>query len=172
AQMPPSVSILQGEWSDFHSEKDKSIIVTESLGKRTRGDWRFHLRPTTLTAAILHPIIIRPATALRRHPRDDLVRVHDVAGLAVDTVGWVQVDPLALGRIRGFFHLVDIGRAEVLAGIAELSDASGVADVGVMNHQVRWLIFFMLGAGMVKIGQLVERQFAVALRFAKQAGFL
>ena len=51
-----------------------------------------------------------------------------------------------------FFHLIDIGRAEVLAWIAELRDTAGIADVGVMDNQVRRLVFFMPGAGMVEIG--------------------
>src|SRR6476646_10817430 len=41
-----------------------------------------------------------------------------------------------------------------------------------MDDQVRRLIFFMPGAGVVEIGQLVERKFAVALGFAEQVSAL
>src|SRR5437667_5870665 len=34
-----------------------------------------------------HAIVIRPATALGWHPGNDLVRIHDVAGLAVHAIG-------------------------------------------------------------------------------------
>ena len=40
-----------------------------------------------------------------------------------------------------------------------------------MNHQVRGLVFFMLGSRMVKVRQFVKGQFAIAFGFAKQARF-
>ena len=43
-----------------------------------------------------HSHIIRSAAAFRRHPINDLIRVHDVAGLAVDAVGEVDLE-LAAG---------------------------------------------------------------------------
>src|SRR5882762_7373216 len=53
---------------------------------------RKHLTPKTQDRPPSHPIIIRPAPALRRHPRDDLVRVGDVAGFAVHAVSGVQAN--------------------------------------------------------------------------------
>ena len=51
---------------------------------------------------------------------------------------------LPLGCVGVVDHLVDIGRAEELAGVAEFLHAARVADVGVVNDQVRGLIFFVL----------------------------
>ena len=65
--------------------------------------------------------------------------------------------------VRGLDHLVDVRGTEVLAGIAKFPDATLIADVGVVNHQVRRLIFFMLCTGVIQVGQFVERKFAVAL---------
>ena len=83
----------------------------------------------------------------------------------MDAVGWVQVDLFARGRgsVGILQHLVNIRRAEKLAGVAVFLHAARVADVGVVNHQVRGLIFFVAGAGVVEVGQLVEGQFFVAL---------
>src|SRR5438874_10900659 len=83
-----------------------------------------------------HAIIIRPATAFGRHPGDDLVGVHDVAGLAVDAVGGIQVNLFAVGHVCGFHHFINVGRAEILAGVAELHHATSVADIGVMDDQM------------------------------------
>src|SRR5215472_9821724 len=67
------------------------------------------------TIAWLHSLIVRPAAALWRNPGDDLVRIHDVAGLAVHAVGCVEVNLFPRGSIAGFYHFVDARRAEVLA---------------------------------------------------------
>lgn len=48
---------------------------------------------------LLHPIIIWTSATLGRNPGDDLVGVHDVASLAVDTVGEVHLDLLAIGHV-------------------------------------------------------------------------
>src|ERR1035437_526345 len=99
-------------------------------GSKTRS----HTSPATPHA--LHPVVIRPAAAFWWDPRDDLIRVGDVAGLAVDAVGRVQADALAIGLAWIFDHLVDIRRAEILAGAAEFLHAARVADVRVVNDQV------------------------------------
>ena len=54
---------------------------------------------------------------------------------------------------------------------AEFFD-SGCCNIGVVNHQMRGLVFFMLGAGVVEIGQLVEGQFTVAFHWADQVSFI
>src|SRR5579864_1644526 len=110
----------------------------------------------------LHPVVIRPAAAFRWHPGDDLIRVGNVAGLTVDTVGWVQADPFAVGLGRVVNHFVDVGWTEILAGAAVLLHTTRVTDVGVVDDQVRGLVFLMLGAGVVKVGEFVERKLAVA----------
>src|ERR1700739_3854585 len=134
--MPEGFSIISSEKAEFHG-----AISQTFLPQRTRRTQR--LLNTS------HPVVIRAAAAFRRDPGDDLVRIHDVTGLAVYAVRWIQMNYLALGRGSVFFHLINVGGAEILAGIAELSDATRVADIGVMDDQVRRLIFFMLGAGVV-----------------------
>ncbi len=118
-----------------------------------------------------HPVVIRAAAAFRRHPGDDLVRVGDVAGFAVDAVGRVQADALAVRLGRVFDHFIDVRGTEILAGAAEFFHAFRVADVGVVDDQVRRLVFFMLRAGVVEVGEFVEREFAVALGGAQHMRF-
>ena len=86
-------------------------------------------------------------------------------------VRWVQADALAIRLRRVVQHLVNIGRTEVLAGAAEFFYAALVADIRVVNDEVRGLIFFMLRARVVEIGQFVESEFAVALCRPKDVGF-
>ena len=79
---------------------------------------------------------------------------------------------LPFGCVGVVDHLVDIGRAEILARIAEFFYAARVADVGIVNDQVRRLVFFVLGAGVVEVGELVEGQLAIAFGGAEQIGFI
>ena len=84
----------------------------------------------------------------------------------------VQADALAV-RLGGVVdHLVHVGRTEILARVAEFFYAARVADVGVMNDQVRGLVFFVLGAGVVEVGELVEGQLAIAFGGADEMGFV
>ena len=69
-------------------------------------------------------------------------------------------------------HLVHVGRTEILARAAEFFHAARVADVGVVNDQVRGLVFFVLGAGVIEVGELVERQLAIALGRTDEMGFV
>jgi hypothetical protein len=41
---------------------------------------------TPLLQVLLHPLVIRPTSTLRRDPRNDLVGIGDVAGLAMHAV--------------------------------------------------------------------------------------
>ena len=41
-----------------------------------------------------------------------------------------------------------------------------------MNDKVRRLIFFMLGARMIKVGELIESKLAIAFRRAEQMSFV
>ena len=67
------------------------------------------------------------------------------------------------GGIRSLDHLVDVGRTEVLAWVTELSHATFVADVNVMDDQVGGLVFFVFGTGIIDVGKLVKRELAVSL---------
>src|SRR3954463_5340548 len=71
-----------------------------------------------------HSIVVRAATALGRHPRDDFVRIHDVAGLAVHAVRWIQVQLLSSRSVGRVLYLVDIRGTEVLARVAKLLRAA------------------------------------------------
>src|SRR5258708_29681556 len=76
-----------------------------------------------------------------------------------------------MGRGCVVHHLVDVCGAEVLAGAAKLFHAPVVTAIGVVNQQMRRLIFFMLGPGMLKVGAFVESELTVALRPTKHACF-
>ncbi len=132
----------------------------------------FGLLATRAPHATSHAVVIGTAAALGWNPVDDLVGVHDVAGLAVYAVG--EVDLKLLYRLRPAFrrrslhHLVNRGRAEVLAGVAELFATATVTNIQVRNHQVRRLVIFVPRAGVIDIRQAVKRQLAVALRVAQK----
>ena len=84
----------------------------------------------------------------------------------------VQADTFAV-RLRGIVHhLVYICRTEILAGAAEFLYATRVADVGVMNDQMCGLVFFVLGAGVIEVGEFIESQFAIAFGRAEQVSFV
>ncbi len=74
----------------------------------------------------------------------------------------VQANALAVGLGGVIDHLVDIRGTEILARVAIFFHAAGVANVCVVNDQVRRLIFFVLGARVVEVGELVESKFAIA----------
>src|SRR5690606_25804414 len=83
---------------------------------------------------------------------DDLVRILDVAGLAVHAVRRVDLQPAAAFVLD---HLVDVGRAEAGAGVAVLDGAALHADGGVMHDQVDGLVLVVVGGGEVHAGQAV-----------------
>src|SRR4051794_18206489 len=106
----------------------------------------------------LHSVVIRTTPALRRNPRDDLIWILNVAGLAVHAVGRIQTDAFAV-RLAGIIdHLIHVRRTEILAWAAEFLHATRIAHVRVMDHQVRRLIFLVLRARVIKVGKLIERQ--------------
>ena len=49
-----------------------------------------------LAQICLHSVVVRTTAALGRDPGDDLIRILDVAGFAVNTIGRVQADALAV----------------------------------------------------------------------------
>src|ERR1039458_387641 len=87
------------------------------------------------------------------------------------TVRGIQADALAMGGGTVVHHLVDVRGAEVLARAAELFYATVITDVGVLNQQMRRLILFVLGPGMIEVGEFVEGELAIALRGAKHMCF-
>src|SRR5438270_773429 len=94
----------------------------------------------------LHPIIVRTATALRRHPGNDLIWILYVTRLAVNAVGRIEADALSI-RSRGILeHFVNIRWTKILAWVAVFRNATRVANIGVMNNQMRRLIFLVPGA--------------------------
>src|ERR1700733_1037445 len=117
-----------------------------------------------------HAVVVRSTAALGRDPGDDLIRIGDVARLAVHAIRRVQADALAVGLGRVVDHFIDVGGTEVLARAAEFFHATRVADVGVVDHQMRWLIFFVLRSGVIKVGQLIECELAVPFGGTEQAG--
>src|SRR5450755_3767647 len=70
------------------------------------------------TGVVLQRLVVGSRTALGGGPVDDAVRILDVAGLAMHAVGRVDLQPPAALTVVD--HLVHTGRAEALAGVAEL----------------------------------------------------
>ena len=91
----------------------------------------------------LHPRVVRPAAALRRHPIDILGRVLDIAGLAVQAV--LRVD-LEARRAPLLDHLVDRGRAITLRGLGIGWQIIAERNVRVRKLEVDRLILLVVGA--------------------------
>ena len=80
---------------------------------------------------------------------------------------WTQFEALICRRLRavaGIDHLVHVRRTEPRARIAVLPAAPRAADVGVVDDEVRWLVFGVPRARIVNVGQSVERQLTIDLR--------
>ena len=84
----------------------------------------------------------------------------------------VQADALAVGLSSVVHHFVHVRRAEILARAAKFFYAARVANVGIVNHEVRGLVFFVLCAGVVEVGELVKGQLAVAFGGTEKMGFV
>lgn len=102
-----------------------------------------------LKQELLHAVVIRTAAALGWNPRNDLVGVLNVTSFAVYAVRRVQADAFAMRRGCVVDHLVNICRAKILAWTAELFDATLIANIGVVNDQVRGLVFLMTRSRMI-----------------------
>src|SRR3954471_15714289 len=116
-------------------------------------------------------LVIRSASAFRRHPRDHLIRVHDVARLAVIAVREIEERHLA-APVRGRLRLVDLRRTEMEARISKLFPAARDADLGVEDQQMRGLILLVQHAAVVDVRHLVERQHAVELHLRRRMRML
>src|SRR5690606_9773218 len=79
-------------------------------------------------------LIVWTGAAFRRGPVDDLVRILDVAGLAVNAIG--RVDLQAPATLAVIHHLVHTGGTEVLTGVAIFLGATIHADRRVQHLQV------------------------------------
>jgi hypothetical protein len=64
---------------------------------------------------LLQPVILGATTTFGRYPGDDAVWVSYVTRFAMDAVGGVDFQSASVSFI---FHLIDLSRAEELAGIA------------------------------------------------------
>src|SRR5438094_4960943 len=141
-----------------------ATFSSKSVARNRSKSGRSETCPHTRTRS--HPIVVRPAATFRWHPGDDLIGILNIAGFAVHAVRWIQADALSVG-LRGVTnHFIDVRWTEVLARAAELFDAALIANVSVLDDQMRGLIFFMLRAGIIKVGELVEGELAIALCIA------
>ena len=84
----------------------------------------------------------------------------------------IQADALAVRLFGVVHHFVNIGRTEILARVAVFCYAARVADVRIVNDQMRRLIFFVLRSRVIKVGELIESKLAVAFRWAEQMRFV
>ena len=73
---------------------------------------------------------MRTAAAFRADPSDDLVRIGNVARLAMDAVGGINFRASA-DTTGVLFDLIDSGGAEILAGITILMGAAILANVEI-----------------------------------------
>src|SRR5688500_16137505 len=102
-------------------------------------------------------LVIRPRAALWRHPSDDLVGILDVAGLAVDAVGGVDLQAPAAAAIGAGIvdDLVHARRTEAGTGVVVFGGAAGDADRGVVDDEVDGLVLVVLGGGEIDAGEAV-----------------
>src|SRR5215210_5364459 len=70
----------------------------------------------------LHSLVLRAAAPLGRHPRNHLIRIHDVARLAMDAVGRVYLESHAAALAGHDF--VDVCGTEANAGMTVLRPAN------------------------------------------------
>ena len=89
----------------------------------------------------------------------------------MNAIGRIQADTLTIRLACIVDHLINIRWTEILARAAEFFDAACIANVCVVNYQMRWLILFMLGPRVIKIGELIERELAIAFDRAQQMSF-
>src|SRR5687767_3162303 len=101
----------------------------------------------------LHPVVPRAATAFRWNPCDDLVRIHDVAGLAVNTVRRVDLQPRAAVLTRHDF--VNVSGTKPDARMAVFFPAYRVTDL-CMYQQMRRLILDVARSREMHVRQFVE----------------
>ena len=104
----------------------------------------------------LHAGVGRAAAAFGRDPDDVLRGVLDVAGLAMHAV--LRVDLQALATLLGIVHkFVHPGRAVAAFRASILGQIDLHGHRGVLERQVRRLIFTVVGAADKDAGEAVKR---------------
>ena len=91
------------------------------------------------------------AAAFRCDPIDHFVGVHDVARLAVDAVGGIDLQTKS--PVSGRSHFIHGSRTEELTGFPYSVRASRMANIGVRTTSGR-LIFIVIGSGVINIVSL------------------
>ena len=106
-----------------------------------------------------HAFVIWATATFGWNPSNDLVRVGDVAGFAVNAIRGVD---LQFRRALFHHHLVDRCGTKILARISKFADAPIATDIRLEHDQVAWLVLVVPRAGVIDVGEAVERQLAVA----------
>src|SRR3954454_18778787 len=120
-------------------------------------------RATAAAAVInLHVRVIGASAAFWSDPVDVLGRVLDVAGLAVNAVLGVDLEPRFTAF--AFNKFINACRAITLLGAGIDRQVDGHGYVGVLERQMNRLVFLMIGVGDEYRGETVEGQRAVGLR--------
>ena len=83
-------------------------------------------------------------------------RIFDVAGLAVQAIGKIQLDAFDPAAVLSGLHFIDVARTEAGTGAAICGIAFFHAYLLVVNSDVAGLILPVKGAGKVDAGQLVH----------------
>src|SRR5581483_12215128 len=105
---------------------------------------------------------MRTATTLGTDPGNNLIRIGNIASLAVNAIRGIQFELLA-SAVWAILHLINHGRTEVLAWVAVFGDAAVVADVKVGNSQVTGLILLVARTRVENIEGFIEGQKSVRL---------
>src|SRR5947208_3969268 len=104
-------------------------------------------------------LVSRASSAFGRNPVDHLIRIHDVARLAMDAVGGIDLQ--AKLSVSGIGHLINGGRTEELAGVTVFGSTARMANIRLQDDEMAWLIFVVIGSRIINIREFVKRQFAV-----------
>ena len=116
-----------------------------------------------LRSEISETLIVRSSASFRRHPVDDLVRIHDVARLAMDAVGEIDLQP-PLPISAFVHHLINSCGTKSLAGIAILFRATRRTNIGVQDVQMARLILAVAHSRVVNVSDFVKGNFSIKLQ--------
>src|SRR5512141_1086721 len=107
-----------------------------------------------MSPPLSHHGVVRPAAPFRARPEDVVEGILDLAGLAVQAVGRVELEPRPPPLDR--LHLVDLPGAEARARAAQGVPAAGHAELAVGDEEMAGLVLFVRGAREVDSRELVE----------------
>ncbi len=99
-----------------------------------------------------HAFVIGTSATFWRHPINNLIGVHDVASLTVDTVGGVNLKPLTVGIVADIENFVDVSRTEFRARIAIYLTASILTNISIRNQEMVRLVFIVSRARVMHVG--------------------